>query len=305
LIEIYKVFCIQCSVEQIDIEDILKRYWIRVVHLISFAVLFALAGCEQTVYNNLSEQDANDVLLTLLKGGIGAEKRVGEKGFSIWVDSSKMAAAIGILNANGQPPQHYADMGEIFAKNSLISSPAEERIRFTYGVEQAIAKTLSQIDGVLSARVQIVLPSNDPLATAAKPSSASVFLKYRADMNMQVIVPEVKDLVVRSVEGLTVDNVAVTLFPARATEADSDQVPTTRFFGAIVAPSSVTALWAMILIPWTIVVILLISLLNAVHIRNFIQGIWESRNSRNQGIAGMPENEFDPIGAAIRKKDRL
>jgi len=108
----------------------------RLTQAMLLSSLLFLAGCEQTVYSNLSEQHANDVLLTLLKGGISAEKRGGEKGFSIWVDSSKMAPAISLLNANGQPPQHYADLGEIFARNSLISSPTEERIRFTYGMDR-------------------------------------------------------------------------------------------------------------------------------------------------------------------------
>lgn len=253
------------------IETMSSRIYRRLIHAMLLACLILLAGCEQTVYSNLSEQQANDVLLTLLKGGISADKRADEKGYSIWVDSSKMAPAISLLNANGQPPQHYADMGEIFARNSLISSPTEERIRFTYGVEQAIAKTLSQIDGVLSARVHIVLPSNDPLASPVKPSSASVFLKYRADINMQVVIPEVKELVIRSVEGLTVDKVAVSLFPARATGGSANQVPTARFFGLIVANSSVAPLWAMVLVPAITAAILLILLLNAVHVRAWLE----------------------------------
>lgn len=243
----------------------------RLAYALLLAGMLLLSGCEQAVYSNLSEQQANDVLLTLLKGGISAEKRAGEKGYSIWVDSAKMAPAISLLNSNGQPPQHYADMGEIFARNNLISSPAEERIRFTYGTEQAIAKTLSQIDGVLSARVHIVLPSNDPLASPVKPSSASVFLKYRADINMKAVIPEVKELVIRSVEGLTVDKVSVSLFPARATGTASDQVPTARFFGAIVANSSVATLWAMMLTPWVVAAILLILLLNSVHLRSWLK----------------------------------
>lgn len=267
--------------------------------------LVLLAGCEQTVYSNLSEQQANDVLLTLLKGGISAEKRAGEKGYSIWVDSSKMAPAISLLNANGQPPQHYADMGEIFARNSLISSPTEERIRFTYGIEQAIAKTLSQIDGVLSARVHIVLPSNDPLASPVKPSSASVFLKYRADINMQVVIPEVKELVIRSVEGLTVDKVAVSLFPARATGATSDQVPTARFFGVIVANSSVTTLWAMVLVPSIAAAMLLILLLNALHLRTWLKRTFPSLGERGRDDARDSGRDRDrDRNSPARQRDR-
>jgi len=88
---------------------------------------------------------------------------------------------------------------------------------------------------------------------------------------MQVVIPEVKELVVRGVEGLTVDKVAVSLFPARATGADADQAPTARFFGVIVANSSVTTLWAMVLVPWIMAAVLLMLLLNAVHLRKWLK----------------------------------
>ncbi|MTW12627.1 EscJ/YscJ/HrcJ family type III secretion inner membrane ring protein [Pseudoduganella eburnea] len=268
---------------------------IRMKRCLAYGLLLAgllfLSGCEQAVYSNLSEQQANDVLLTLLKGGISAEKRAGEKGYGVWVDSAKMAPAISLLNANGQPPQHYTEMGDIFARNNLISSPTEERIRFTYGTEQAIAKTLSQIDGVLSARVHIVLPSNDPLASPVKPSSASVFLKYRADINMKAVIPEVKELVIRSVEGLTVDKVSVSLFPARATGTASDQVPTARIFGIIVANSSVATLWIMMLTPWIVAAVLLILLLNAVHLRTWLKGKLTARNATQREVRERPARQ--------------
>ena len=280
-------------------------YWKRILHTMLIAIVFLfLTGCEQAVYNNLSEQDANDVLLTLLKGGIEAEKRAGEKGYSIHVDGSKIAAAIGLLSSTGQPAQHYANLGEIFSRNGLISSPTEERVRFIYGVEQEIAKTLSNIDGVLVARVHIVLPANDPLSTQSKLSSASVFLKYRADMNMQVVVPDVKDLVVRSVEGLTADKVAVTMFPARATLTAPDQVPITRFFGALVASSSMTTLWILLGIPWALVIVLVLLLLNAVHIREWLKALLRARRRASE-VAVADQDDIDIVRSQGQRKARL
>jgi type III secretion protein J len=236
-------------------------------------VVLALAGCKQAIYTRLSETEANDVLLTLIRGGVHAEKRaVDETTFGVWVADADIATAIELLRADAQPSEHYTNLGEVFARDGLVSSPMEERIRFIYGLQQELAKTLSQIDGVLVARVHIVVPADDPFENAPKPSSASVFLKHRADLNTQLVVPAVKDMVVRSVEGLTLDSVSVSLFPARTTLTAPAQVPVTRFFGALVASSSVTTLWILFTIPWVIVAALIVMLLHAARVRELVSG---------------------------------
>lgn len=228
----------------------------------------ALAGCKQPIHTRLSEAEANSVLLTLIKGGVEAQKRAGEEGtFSVYVSQAEIATAIELLKADAQPSEHYTNLGEVFARNGLISSPTEERIRLIYGLQQELAKTLSQIDGVLVARVHIVVPATDPFDVTTKPASASVFLKHRADMNMQLVIPAVKDLVVRSVEGLTGEGVSVSLFPARATITPPAQVPVTRFFGALVASRSIATLWIIFTIPWVLVALLIVLLLHASGIR--------------------------------------
>jgi type III secretion protein J len=250
-----------------------------------------LAGCKQAIYTRLSEPEANDVLLTLIKGGVGAEKRAGDEGtFSVWVPEAEIATAIELLRADAQPSEHYSNLGEVFARNSLVSSPTEERIRFIYGLQQELAKTLSQIDGVLVARVHIVVPATDPFDVSAKPSSASVFLKHRADINMQLVVPAVKDMVVRSVEGLNADTVAVSLFPARATITPPAQVPVTRFFGALVASRSVTMLWIIFIVPWVLVALLIVLLLHAVGVRDAVTRWFDKRRALRDGD---PDTELE------------
>jgi type III secretion protein J len=219
-------------------------------------VVLCLAGCKAAIYTKMTEVDANETLYTLLQGGIDAEKRPDpDGGFSVWADKDDMAAAIGLLKANAQPEQKHPSLGELFGRNQLISTPAEERIRFVYGTEQALAQTLSKIDGVLVARVHIVLPINDPLATDVKPSSASVFIKHRLGQDLASSVPAIKDLVVRGIEGLSVERVAVTLFPASATKApalEGDTLSSSRssgrFLGLAVPSSSVPGLWLRLIL---------------------------------------------------------
>jgi type III secretion protein J len=175
-----------------------------------------LVGCKEELYSNLAEKEANAMLAIMLKNGISCEKIPGkENTYALNVENGDIARAIELIQGQGYPQDRFATMGDIFKKEGLVSSPLEERVRYIYGLSQGISETISQIDGVLAARVHIVIPQNDPFSNKVNPSSASVFIKHRMDVDVNADLSRIKMLVVNSIEGLSYDNVTVLLFASQ------------------------------------------------------------------------------------------
>jgi type III secretion protein J len=183
--------------------------------LLPLLLVVGLCSCKSELFERLDERDANEMLATLYSAGLSAAKRTqDDKTWSVEVEERDMPAALRILAEHGLPREQFANAGELFKKEGLVSTPAEERIRYIYTVSQELSSTLSQIDGVIVARVHPVIPANDPLATQIRPSSASVFIKYRRDADLEAMAPPIKNLVMRSIEGLTYENISLTFVAA-------------------------------------------------------------------------------------------
>lgn len=181
---------------------------------------FLLCGCQTQIdlYTNLDEQQANEVMAALLGYEIPCEKKPGEENtWSITVDKSRFSEAMHILKDAGLPGRKYVGVGEAFKKSGMVSSPTEERIRYMYALSQDLSATLNEIDGVIAARVHVVLPENDPFAKVAKPASASVFIKHASNVDLEIRTPYIKNLVKDSIEGLQYEKISVVLFPTEPT----------------------------------------------------------------------------------------
>ncbi len=185
----------------------------RFFMVLSAAVL--LAGCEKetTLHAGLEERQANLVMAALLDEGISCQKTPGEEGtWNVMVQESKFAEAVNLLERRGLPRRAHQGIGEVFKKTGMISSPSEERIRFMDALAQDLSRTISCIDGVIDARVHVVLPENDPFARNALPSSAAVAIRSRWDADLADLVPSIKGLVKNAIEGLTPEKIMVTIF---------------------------------------------------------------------------------------------
>ncbi len=179
------------------------------------AACLLFSGCEKetTLHSGLEERQANLVMAALLDEGIECHKTPGEEGtWNVMVQESKFAAAVNLLERKGLPRRAHQGIGEVFKKTGMISSPSEERIRFMDALAQDLSRTISGIDGVIDARVHVVLPENDPFARNALPSSAAVAIRSRWDVDITDLVPSIKGLVKNAIEGLTPEKIMVTIF---------------------------------------------------------------------------------------------
>ena len=180
------------------------------------ALALLLAACgEQELYSQLSERQANEMVAVLQSSGIPAQKQGQEGRFAVLTDASRFPDAVRALNAQGLPRESFDSMGKVFKKEGFVSSPLEERARLQHAMSQEIANTLASIDGVITARVHLVVPEKHPLMDKVQPAAAAVFIKHRPDRDLAAQTTAIKALVVNSIEGLAYDNVTVALFAAQ------------------------------------------------------------------------------------------
>jgi type III secretion protein J len=172
-------------------------------HLITAAsglLLTLLIGCSnQELYGKLSERQANEMVAALRSTGIDAEKQSQEGGFSVLAPRSDFSSAVRTLNAQGYPRETFDTMGKVFKREGFVSSPLEERARLMHAMSQEISNTIANIDGVVTARVHLVVPERNPLIDKPQPSAAAVFIKHRSDRDLSSQITQIKALVVNSI----------------------------------------------------------------------------------------------------------
>ena len=174
-----------------------------------------LTGCkeETMLHSQLEEQQANLVMAALLDAGIYCRKKEGDENlWNVLIDTKDFARAVNLLESQGLPRRKYQGVSEVFKKTGMVSSPSEERIRFMDALAQDLSRTIASIEGVIDARVHIVLPENDPFAKNALPSSAAVAIRSRWDTELDDLIPQVKSLVRNAIEGLQYEKITVTVF---------------------------------------------------------------------------------------------
>ncbi|SDO66336.1 type III secretion protein J [Pseudomonas azotoformans] len=205
-----------------------------------------LAGCGESVelHRQLSEQEANEVVAELADKQIRAQKIPAKDGVVVRVRANDISRAVRTLEAAGLPKVGRSTLGDIFRKEGVISTPLEERARYIYALSQELEATLSNIDGVIVARVHVVLPERVAPGEPVQPASASVFIKHDPRLDPDNIQPRVRRMVASSIPGMAsaIENtqkLTVVFVPATAYQ-ETQQL---NYLGPFLVPEQDLVFW--------------------------------------------------------------
>jgi type III secretion protein J len=257
-----------------------KPNYFRSLLFCGFSLL--MVGCgKSALYSNVSERQANEMISLLRIRNMEVSKAAGaENMWTVYVGNNDFSGAVEVLNTYGYPKDEFVTMGKAFQKSGLVSSPTEERARYMHALSENIAETISHIHGVVTARVNIVLPTVNAYTESVTPSSASVFILYRQGVNIEDFIRDIKHLVTNSIEGLTYDKVSVALFTAPAISDDMFQ--STKMINILGVRIAHASLWSfLMLFLLVIVAVALLSFVGAKILYDYMTVKRDEKERRN------------------------
>src|SRR3984885_4078164 len=157
------------------------------------------------LYGGLSDSEAAKVISALDDAKVSYKTGNG----SIYVPTDKIYTLRMQLAGRGIPSGDGVGF-EIFDKPNFGISDFVQHANYVRAIEGELARTISQIDEVESARVMIVMPENRLLIDKNTYPTASVFVHVRGTSQLQSqSINSIRFLVANSVEGLKPNHVSV------------------------------------------------------------------------------------------------
>jgi len=145
---------------------------------VALPLALLLAGCSEkpkVVVQVPSEKEANEILVALRD--FAPEKAPQKSGqstvYEIHVGSGDFQEALEVLLANNLPRNTHGGFEAMMDSAGLIPTRTDERARFLHAREQELEESLELIDGVMNARVHLVMPEKDRYESARSAREAA------------------------------------------------------------------------------------------------------------------------------------
>jgi len=181
-----------------------------------FAVII-MSGCnDEKVLDNLTQEQANQVLTVLQQHNVSAHKNGNLKaGYAVTVSSVENTAALSIISQYQLPWAADVQIGHAFPDSSLVSSPGAEQARVRSLQEQRLEQSLRIIDQVVNARVHISYPyyAND-ISGRKSASHIGILISYKGEVDKSIFISQIKNLIKNSIDDIRYENISVVLFNA-------------------------------------------------------------------------------------------
>lgn len=202
-------------------------------------VVLLLSGCGRVeLYQNLTEEDANEMLVLLSENGIKASKKkeVSQNvtSYSIEVREGDMVKARSLLVRHNLPRRKELGLTGVYKEKGLIPTPDEQKARFLLALKGEIINSLERIPQIVDADVVLNVPTKDEFADAEvrhhQRPTASVVLKVKplAEGVAPLAESKVQQFVANAVEGMNPRDVTVviTYLPSQGERAEPGDVRT-------------------------------------------------------------------------------
>jgi type III secretion protein J len=184
------------------------------------ALTLNMVSCQKvSLYEDLSEADANEMLVLLNEHGIEAQKkkeiRQNEIYWSLEVGEKDMNRARSLLIKNNLPRKRELGLTGVYKEKGLIPTPDEQKARYLLALKGEIVNSLERIPNIVDADVVLNVPAKDEFATAeekmAKRPTASAIIKIKSPEAGESPITEAKiqQFVANAVEGMNPRDVTV------------------------------------------------------------------------------------------------
>jgi type III secretion protein J len=208
--------------------------------LILPVLLAALAACTAELQHDLTETDANALLVLLEARGIAADKARDphSDGWMVVVPDADRAAAWRAMKEAGLPRRAAQGFDGLYPSGGLIPAPDEARVRLQAATAGELERSLQSLEGVLDARVHLVLPEVGRPGLGkgtAQTARASVLLRVRG--SNAGLSERAAALVSGAVQGMASQSVTVIVDRAAPDEVHTPELASLGPFR--VAPASI------------------------------------------------------------------
>lgn len=194
-----------------------------VIAVMAGIVIWSQQPDYQLLYGRLSEKDSAAIISQLQSQNI--PHKIANGGSTVYVPSDYVYKMRMELASKGIPTGDGVGF-EIFDKGQFGLSDFVQRTNYIRALQGELARTITQLEGVRSARVMIVQPENRLLLAdqGVKPT-ASVFVELSKPSLNPEAVNSIRHLVANAVQGLLPDQVAVVDHKGRVLSEDLKQDP--------------------------------------------------------------------------------